>query len=177
LSAGARKFDAPFCTPSLPPELARHLVTDLTTIRPLAATDRAAWESLWRGYLAFYETTLPDEQIELTWRRLHDPLVPLHGLAAVRDERMLGIVHFLYHASAWTRGPYCYLQDLFTAPEARGQGVGRALILGVYDAAAAAGADRVHWLTQEHNTAARVLYDQVATASGFMQYRKRLVDP
>jgi GNAT superfamily N-acetyltransferase len=41
--------------------------------------------------------------------------------------RLVGIAHFLVHAST-TSPDACYLQDLFTAPEARGKGVGRALI-------------------------------------------------
>jgi ribosomal protein S18 acetylase RimI-like enzyme len=142
-------------------------------VRPLTQEDRGQWEPLWQGYLTFYDTTLPDTQTELTWQRFHDPLVPLHAHGACRGDELLGIVHFLYHASAWTTGPYCYLQDLFTAPAARGQGVGRALIESVYAAAQAAGADRVHWLTQHDNVSARALYDQLATASGFVQYRKR----
>lgn len=145
-------------------------------VRALTATDRAAWEPLWQGYLTFYATTLPEAQTDLTWQRLHDPLVPLHALGAFDGERLLGIVHYLYHVSAWTRGPYCYLQDLFTAPDARGRGVGRALIEAVYAAAQTAGADRVYWLTQEDNAVARSLYDRVARASGFIQYRHRFGD-
>jgi GNAT superfamily N-acetyltransferase len=71
-------------------------------------------------------------------------------------------------------GPYCYLQDLFTAEGARGRGVGRALIEAVCDAARDAGASRVHWLTHETNTDARALYDRVAERSGFIQYRRLL---
>jgi GNAT superfamily N-acetyltransferase len=81
-------------------------------------------------------------------------------------------VHYIFHRSTWTVGNYCYLQDLFTAPEARGKGAGRALIEAVYERAKAAGASRVYWLTQEDNASARSLYDQVADYPGFVQYRK-----
>jgi GNAT superfamily N-acetyltransferase len=64
----------------------------------------------------------------------------------------------------------CYLQDLFTVPEARGRGVARALIAHVAEAARAAGARRYYWLTQEHNTTARALYDRVAAFHGFIRY-------
>ncbi len=87
------------------------------------------------------------------------------------DGTILGIVHYLYHRSTWTTGDYCYLQDLFTAEEARGRGVGRALIEAVYERAQADGASRVYWLTHETNSAAQVLYDKVAARSGFIQYR------
>jgi len=149
------------------------------TLRPLAAADRAAWEPLWQGYLAFYETSVPAETTDVTWGRLLDPAEPMHVLGAFgRDEsgqeRLLGIVHYIFHRSTWTPGPYCYLQDLFTIPEARGKGAGRALIEAVYAKAREAGASRVHWLTQDGNATARALYDKVADHPGFTQYRKLL---
>ena len=74
----------------------------------------------------------------------------------------------------WTIGNYCYLQDLFTAPEARGRGAGRALIEAVYERANSAGASRVYWLTHESNATARALYDTLADRPGFIQYRHLL---
>jgi GNAT superfamily N-acetyltransferase len=47
--------------------------------------------------------------------------------------------------------PICYLQDLFTVQAARGKGVGRALIEGVYHQAMLAGCPRVYWQTHETN--------------------------
>jgi GNAT superfamily N-acetyltransferase len=140
-------------------------------IRPLQPQDRSAWNPLWRGYLAFYKSAQAPEVTDLTWRRLHDPAEPMHALGAFNGSRLLGIVHYLYHRSTWTPGPYCYLQDLFTVEEARGRGVGRALIEAVYERAKADGASRVYWLTQESNETAQILYDKVAARSGFIQYR------
>ncbi len=146
----------------------------MVQIRPFHPEDRAAWEPLWQGYLTFYESSLAAEVTEETWRRLNDPAEPMHGLVALLDGRIVGIVHYIYHRSTWTTGDYCYLQDLFTAEEARGHGVGRALIEAVYEQAKADGASRVYWLTHETNTAAQVLYDKVASRSGFIQYRHLL---
>ncbi len=145
------------------------------TIRPLAVADRAAWEPLWYGYLTFYKSSVLAEQTERTWQRFHDPAVPMHSLGAFDGNQLIGIVHYLYHYSCWSAGPYCYLQDLFTASEARGKGAGRALIQRVYEEAAKAGASRVYWLTHETNAEAMVLYNKVADRSGFLQYRKMLV--
>ena len=64
----------------------------------------------------------------------------------------------------------CYLQDLFTAPEARRTGVARALIGAVAVHACAEGASRCYWLTKDSNLAARALYDKIAAHSGFIRY-------
>ena len=142
------------------------------TIRPLARTDRAAWEPLWQDYLAFYKTTIPDDVTDTTFARFFDDAEPMHALVAERDGEIVGIVHYIFHRSTWTKGPYCYLQDLFTAEHARGGGVGRKLIEAVYERAKAQGASRVYWLTQEDNATARGLYDKLAERPGFIQYRK-----
>ena len=143
-------------------------------IKPIGPNERAAWEPLWQGYLRFYESSQAPEATDVLWQRLHDPKEPMHLLGAWRDGKLIGIVHYLYHRSCWTTGDYCYLQDLFVAPDVRGGGAGRALIEAVYDAAGKAGASRVYWNTHETNATARVLYDKVAERSGFIQYRKLL---
>ncbi len=148
-------------------------MTALVT-RPLAPADRDAWEPLWRGYLAFYKTELPQVQYDLTWARFHDPAAPMFAVGCWRGEALAGIAHYLYHPSCWTAGPYCYLQDLFTTQEQRGQGVGRALIEAVYAAARDSGASRVYWTTHETNAQAMLLYDTLADRPGFVQYRKIL---
>lgn len=142
------------------------------TIRPLTAADHDAWLPLWQGYQAFYETAIAPEVTAVTWARLLDPVEPMHALGAEADGRLVGITHYLFHRSTWTMGDYCYLQDLFVAPEVRGSGAGRALIEGVAAAAQGAGASRVYWLTAEDNHDARALYDKVARYSGFIQYRR-----
>jgi len=141
-------------------------------IRPVGEDERAGWEPLWNGYLAFYKATLAPGASDVAWQRFHDPGEPMFLLGAYVDGKLTGIVQYLFHRSSWTVGNYCYLQDLFVSDGARGLGLGRALIEAVYENAKAAGASRVYWLTQTTNTQARILYDQVADNSGFMQYRK-----
>jgi len=95
----------------------------------------------------------------------------MHALVAVEAGVLLGLAHFLFHRSTIQLAPTCYLQDLFTAHSARGKGIGRALILAVYEHARAAGSPRVYWQTHESNAVAMKLYDQVAERSGFLLYR------
>ncbi len=145
-------------------------------VRPIEPSDRKAWASLWDGYNAFYgrsgATALPQAITEVTWNRFFDAYEPVHALVAESEGKLVGLVHYLFHRSTTLIGSTCYLQDLFTDPAQRGQGVGRALIEAVYAQARAGGAERVYWLTQTGNSTARRLYDQVADESGFVVYRK-----
>lgn len=147
-------------------------MSERVSIRPVGEDERAAWEPLWQGYLTFYKAKLPPENTDVAWKRFHDANEPMFLLGAYVDGKLTGIVHYIFHRSTWTPGNYCYLQDLFVAESGRGHGLGRALIEAVYDKARQAGASRVYWLTQTTNAQARILYDQVADDSGFMQYRK-----
>lgn len=143
----------------------------MTEIRALTPADRDAWLPLWRSYIEFYESEVADEQTALTWNRLLDPQFALHGAVATdASARPIGFVHWLTHPATWSAAPYCYLEDLFVAPDARGSGAGRALIAHVSDWARENGCAKVYWLTQETNATARALYDRVATHTGFVHY-------
>ena len=143
-------------------------------MRAIEAGDRAGWEPLWKGYQIFYKTEISAAASDVAFARFLDANEPVHALVAESQGRIVGIVHYIFHRSTWTPGPYCYLQDLFTVEDARGLGVGRALIEAVYARAKEEGASRVYWLTHETNTVAMQLYDKIADKSGFLQYRKTL---
>lgn len=143
-------------------------------VRPLRAEDRPQWQPLWDGYNLFYERpNLPHAITEASWSRFLDPAEPMFAAVAELDGRIVGIVHYLYHRSTTSVEDVCYLQDLFTATDARGLGVGRALIEHVFQEAAKAGSRRVYWQTHESNPA-RKLYDQVADVTPFRRYVREL---
>ncbi len=143
------------------------------TIRSAVPGDFGQWLALWEGYNAFYERAVPLEVTRMTWSRFFDAYEPMHAVVAECDGALQGLVHYLFHRNTAMLAPTCYLQDLFTVTEARGQGTGRALIEAVYQRAQVAGSPRVYWMTQESNATARRLYDQVAERSGFIQYRRQ----
>ena len=144
------------------------------TIRALRESDLAAWRPLWEGYNAFYgregPTALDPAITHSTWRRFFDPAEPVFARVAEAQGELLGLVHYLHHRSTTRIELTCYLQDLFTAPAARGQGIGRALIEQVAADARASGIRRVYWQTHESNATGRRLYDQVARHHGFIVY-------
>jgi GNAT superfamily N-acetyltransferase len=142
----------------------------MTAIRiaPLQPSDREEWERLARGYKAFYQTELPAERYDETWRALMQS-ERVHGLGARLGGRLAGIAHYLFHAQTWS-SDCCYLQDLFTAEEARGRGVATALIDAVAEEARTRGAVKYYWLTKQGNERARALYDRIAAWKGFLRY-------
>ena len=143
-------------------------------IRPLRPDDEAAWRGLWTGYLCFYNTEVPEGVYASTFARLlgDDPR-DFSALVAEVDGRLVGLAHYLFHRHAWKVEEVCYLQDLFIAPEARGLGLGRALIEAVYARADAARAPSVYWLTQDFNATARQLYDRIGQVTPFIRYTRK----
>ncbi|MEO1639340.1 MAG: GNAT family N-acetyltransferase [Pseudomonadota bacterium] len=143
------------------------------TVRALHASDQAEWRALWHAYLAFYEATVSDAVYATTFGRLlgEDPYDP-RAFVAEQDGKLIGLVHYFQHRHCWRVENVCYLQDLYAVPESRGTGVGRALIEAVYAAADALGTPSVYWMTQEHNSTARRLYDNVGQLTPFIKYQR-----
>lgn len=143
-------------------------------VRPLRADERNAWQPLWKGYQAYYETNL-DNVTDSLWDRLmnDDPDGPV-CLVAEEDGTLLGLVQFLYHGTTWSPKQRIYLHDLYTVPESRGKGIGRMLIEAVYDEAGKRDCDQVYWLTQDLNADGRRLYDKVSSLTPFIKYMQKI---
>lgn len=142
-------------------------------VRPLRASDKQDWARLWEAYLAFYETSRPEEVYDAYFDRLlGDDPQDYSCLIAEIDGKAVGLAHYLFHRHGWSIENTCYLQDLYAEPQMRGQGVGRALIEAVYAAADRAGVPSVYWLTQDFNTTARKLYDRIGVKTPFIKYNR-----
>jgi GNAT superfamily N-acetyltransferase len=137
-------------------------------IAPLRPEDCTAWQALARGYKDFYNTPTTDGEYAKAWERLIQQ-DGVFGLGAFMEEELVGFAHYLFHTSTWATSA-CYLQDLFTLHAVRGRGVARALIDAVAAQARQRGAARYYWLTHEHNSTARRLYDKLAKFGGFIRY-------
>ncbi len=142
---------------------------DSMRVVPLQPADHARWMELWAQYQRFYGVALPAAATEATWQRIRSGRV--RGLCARgAADRILGIVHFLFHEDTWSTQSACYLEDLYVDPADRGMGCGRLLIEAVAAASKTAGANSPYWLTHETNAVARQLYDRVGKNLGFIQY-------
>jgi GNAT superfamily N-acetyltransferase len=139
--------------------------------RRLQATDWTRWQPLWAGYLDFYRAGVSEETTRDTFARLTGGSTDMFGLLAVNEQDVgIGMAHCVVHPTTWSRGPTCYLEDLYVAPTARGSDVGRALLERAKQLSIEHGADRLYWHTQEYNGRARSLYDQVARSTSFIVY-------
>ena len=140
-------------------------------IQPLNKADFNDWLILWNAYLTFYSTSLPLKISKETWRKLCDDNTSIFGFGAYQNDKLVGIVHAVIHPNTWNDTEVCYLEDLYVAENTRGAGIGRALIQHVYSFADMKNCNRVYWKTQESNTTARKIYDDLATLTDMVEYR------
>ena len=143
-------------------------------VRDASPSDHAAFMDLWAAYLTFYAVDLAPAVTAATWGRLMDPASPVKARLAVVDGQVMGFAIHMHHPSTWVATEDAYLEDLFVADAARGQGLGRALIDDLITLARAKGWARLYWHTNEGNTRARALYDQYVASDGHIRYRMAL---
>ncbi|WP_372593397.1 N-acetyltransferase family protein [Actinotalea sp.] len=127
-------------------------------VRRAGAGDLAAVTALFTGYLDFYATPAPPERVRAFLSdRLHsgDSVILLGEL----DGRAVGLAQVFPTLSSLDLATLWTLGDLFVTPEARGAGVGRALLRAVLAEAALAGAATVALETAHDNTRAQGLYE------------------
>jgi ribosomal protein S18 acetylase RimI-like enzyme len=143
----------------------------ITQVRNLEQRDRAAWQQLYAGYGEFYQTPLSDEKADRVWAWLMDPNYEAFGLVAVDDnDSPIAIAHFRQFARLLADGIGIYLDDLFTAANARGTGAGTALIGRLEDIARERGAEVVRWITANDNFVGQKLYDRLASRTMWVTY-------
>lgn len=145
-------------------------MTSSCSIRACAPADEPAWRALWQAYCDFYGVQLADEVTQRTWKRILDPDSAVMCIVAEVEGHVVGFAHCVVHENTWETQPVCYLEDLFVAPQARGQGVATALIEWLRNAMRAEGWARLYWMTAADNAQARRVYDRFAQADGFVRY-------
>ncbi|MFA7429607.1 MAG: GNAT family N-acetyltransferase [Rhodospirillaceae bacterium] len=140
------------------------------TVRPVAATDYAAWRPLWDGYCAFYKTEVPGEVTETTFARCLDRDAPLYGFVAEVDGAVAGFALVVLHLGTWSKAPVCYLEDLFVSESARGRGAARALLTYLVEAGRSQGWKRLYWQTKPDNAPAHALYEKIGIRTDWVRY-------
>lgn len=136
------------------------------TIRPAAPADVPAVLQLIRG-LAEYEKL--QEQCVVTEAQLREQLfgaVPAAEawVAQLAPDRLVGFALFFTSFSTFLGKRGLYLEDLFVVPEARGQGVGRALMLTLARIAVERDYGRFEWSVLDWNAPAVGFYKQLGAS-------------
>lgn len=144
------------------------------SVRDAEPADEAAFLQLWQGFCDGYGLALAPEVTAFTWARLMDPANTLTARLALLDHAVIGFAIHQHHPSTWVMGDDGYLEDLFVAPAARGQGAGKALIEDLITLGRARGWRRIYWLTEIENATARRLYDRYCSDDGHIRYRLTL---
>lgn len=140
------------------------------SVRPVAEGDREVWAALYRGYRDFYGKPHDPAVYDRVWAWLMDPAHETRGLLAEVDGVAVGLGHFRAFARPIDGAKGLYLDDLFTAAEARGSGAGSAILHRLAEIARDEEASLVRWITAESNTTARSLYDRVAKQTPWVTY-------
>lgn len=139
-------------------------------IRPPTAADHADWDRLYTAYAAFYEVYQDAEMRARVWGWLMDADHEVTGFVAQGVGGLVGLAHVRPFARPLAAARGLFLDDLFTDPEARGQGVATQLIAAVKADAAARGASVVRWITAADNARAMAVYDRVARKTSWVTY-------
>ncbi len=149
----------------------------MTTLRtvPPAIEHRAAWETLYADYAAFYGVEQTPSMRATVWGWLNDPGHEVDGLVALdADGRPVGLAHFRPFARPLAASVGGFLDDLFVAPAARGSGAAQALIAAVAAIGRGRGWSVLRWITAEDNYRGRAVYDRVAVKTKWLTYEIKL---
>ena len=138
-------------------------------IRAISLPDRDAWAPLFVAYGVFYETDFSAEVVESTWLRLVTEGSGIDALVAEVDGKVVGFAHYRSHPDTFSTGRDWFLDDLYTDPGARGQGVATQLIEHVKNLADGT----LRWITDETNTTAQRVYEKVAKRTTWVTYEVR----
>ncbi len=110
--------------------------------------------------LAIYERAL--DQVVATEALLEQALFATppaaEALIAEVDGAPAGLALFFYNFSTWTGWRGLYLEDLYVTPQARGTGVGKALLKRLAQIAVERGCSRFEWAVLDWNTPAQEFY-------------------
>ena len=113
---------------------------------------------------------MDEDKLATVWSWLFDADHVLEGLVALDGERPVGLAHYRGMPSPLRGGDIGFLDDLFVAPQARGQRVGEAMLDRLAEIARDRGWAAVRWLTADDNYRARTLYDRRATKTTWNLY-------
>lgn len=141
-------------------------------IEPIVAGQMDELLPLIGAYQRFYEVEqIDDERNRAFFSRFIAPSEDGMLLGARRADELLGYACLFWHFTSLVPAETVLMNDLYVSPEARSQGVGRALIEASAAVARERGAHHLEWVTAPDNETAQRLYDSTgAERSAWIEY-------
>ena len=140
-------------------------------IRNPEAKDRERWLAMFASLVATGPEPCAPDAPGFVWECVRDPGQSMMLLiAADPEDRAIGFAVYLTHPYSWSRRPVAYLLDLYVEPEARGAGLGTALIERLAEIGRDEGWLKIYWMTQADNEKAHALYSKLAERSALVRY-------
>src|SRR3954447_26207311 len=145
-------------------------------IAPISAPELEELLPLIAAYQRFYEVAEIDEgRNRAFFRRFLAPSEDGLLLGARRGGRLVGYACLYWHFSSLEACESVLMNDLYVSEEARGQGVGRALIEASAEVAREREVPHVEWSTAPDNETAQRLYDSTgAERTEWFSYELRV---
>lgn len=140
-------------------------------VRPARYADRDQWAQLFRDYRRFYGYKPDEDIVERVWSWIHDPTHELRALLAeTADHRVVGLAHYRRFTRPSTGTTGIFLDDLYTDPQRRRTGIGRAVLDRLAAIAAQEHHTVIRWITAQDNETAQRLYDTLADRTTWLTY-------
>jgi GNAT superfamily N-acetyltransferase len=166
---GALDYSAGRALPPSGRNLARRYgscIASAPTIEPITEQQLERLLPLIAAYQRFYDVErIDDERNRAFFSRF---LAPSEGgmlIGAWRDEKLVGYACLYWTFTSLVPAEIVLMNDLYVTPEARGRGVGRALIEASATVARQRGAHHLQWVTAPDNETAQRLYDSTGARS------------
>ena len=140
------------------------------TIREIQLKDKNQWEKLYKGYADFYKVEMNDKILQTVWGWLLDKNHEVNGIVCEVDNKVVGLAHYRRMPRPLKGQDMGFLDDLFVAPEYRGQKIGEKLINRIKEISKSKGWNLIRWITRDDNTRAKSLYDRVAEKTNWDVY-------
>ena len=151
-------------------------VAEPLRIEPISGQQYETLVPMIAAYQTFYEAEeIREERNREFFRRFLAPSEDGMLLGAWHGDRLVGYACLYWHFSSTKAVETVLMNDLYVETEARGEGVGRALIEAAAEVARERGSPILEWSTAPDNATAQRLYDSTgAGRSTWIEYELRV---
>jgi ribosomal protein S18 acetylase RimI-like enzyme len=143
---------------------------DKTTIRLAQPADFDHWKVLYRQYLAFYKTSLTDQELERVWSWFFDPQKQIYCHLAIHQHHLVGLTHFREFLRPLKAATAVFMDDLYVDTLYRDKGIAQMLIQSIKEYCIEKNIPLIRWITAHDNETAMRLYNKIATQTQWQTY-------